>query len=238
MIYYRTLIQEETGFLTDLIAAYQLSNGNDSYAGLNGVATRVVFNSVNAVNGNAGQFDSLVSAGIIIPDNDIFSFTNGTTDIPYSIKCNIFLRTTPNIHAIFWKGDGTISPAREYYFYIDSLNRVRIVHCSKSATGVKIDAFTTTTLAINTPYNIVLTCSGNGLSSGFKIYVNGVSQPMGSSNAGTYTTMNNTNVTPSIGSNNNRALNFRGTIDELYIFKKELSQTEVTTLQTQYYPNF
>lgn len=235
MSYYRTLIQNT--IVPDLIAAYQLSDGTDSYAGLNGTAINVVFNSVNAVNGNAGQFDSLVSPGIIIPDNNIFSFTNGTTDIPYSIKCNIFLRTINTLSAIFWKGDGTVSPTREYYFYIDNTNRVRIIHCSKSGTGVKIDAFTTTTLARNTPYNIVLTYNGNGSSSGFEIYVNGVSQPMGSANVGTYTTMNNTGVPPSIGSNNNRVLNFRGTIDELYIFKKELSQAEVTTLQTNFYPN-
>jgi hypothetical protein len=31
---------------------------------------------------------------------------------------------------------------------------------------------------------------------------------------------------------------FVGTIDELYIFNGALTQAQVTTLQTQYYPNF
>lgn len=235
-LYYTHLIQ--SSFASDLIAAYPLSNANDAHAGLNGVATGVVFDSTNAVNGNAGQFTLASNSRVLLPDNNLFSFTNGTNDLPYSMKCNIYLRTIGVLNPILWKGNGSANPSSEYYFFVDATNRIRIAHCDKTTINWRIEAFTSTTLALNTPYNIVLTYNGNGSWTGWKVYVNGVSQTMTNASVGTYTTMNNTTFQPAIGNASGVVIPFRGMIDEFYIFKKELSLAEVTTLQTNFYPNF
>lgn len=94
------------------------------------------------------------------------------------------------------------------------------------------------TVSSSTQYNIVATYDGSGSWTGIKLYINGTLQSLTALNNGTpYTSMGNTTVQQTIGNAANAAAPFRGTIDECYIFNKELSQSEITTLQTNYYPN-
>lgn len=90
-----------------------------------------------------------------------------------------------------------------------------------------------------TPYNVVATYDGSGVWTGIKIYVNGVSQSLTAVSNGTgYTSMGNTTVTPIIGNRSGGNSPFVGTIDELYIFNAKLTPAQITTLQSNYYPNF
>jgi hypothetical protein len=94
------------------------------------------------------------------------------------------------------------------------------------------------TVSANTQYNVVCTYDGSGSWTGIKLYINGTLQSLTALNNGTpYTSMGNTTTQQIIGNASNFGSPFRGTIDELYIFNKALNQSEITTLQTNYYPN-
>lgn len=242
MSYYRTLIQQATSFVNLLVAAYKFeNNGNDSHTnGFNGtVGSAVTFSSTNAVDGLAGQFINNVNSRITIADNNAFSFNNGTIDSPFSIKANINIAVGGATNPIFSKWNGTNTNASEYLFFVRTTNRLALLLFNKTAGGVYIGAEVTTALSGTTPYNVVATYDGSGLWTGIKIYVNGVSQSLTAVNSGTgYTSMGNTTVTPTIGNSITNNNPFRGTIDELYVFNAELTPAQVTTLQTNYYPNF
>jgi len=237
MSYYRTLIQSTV--IPFLVSAYKLSDATDSYGGYNGTAgSAVVFNSTNAVDGNAGQFINSTNSRISIPDNNAFSFTTGTADTPFSIKANINISTLGATNMIFSKYSGALNNTSEYFFYVNTANKLALVLFDKNAGGVYIGASISGTLSVSTQYNVVCTYDGSGSWTGIKLYINGTLQSLTALNNGTpYTSMGNTITQQTIGNSSNFGSPFRGTIDELYIFNKALDQSEITTLQTNYYPN-
>lgn len=241
MSYYRTLIQQATTFVNLLVAAYKLSDGTDSYINAyNGtVGSVVVFSTTNAVDGSAGQFNNNVNSRITIADNDAFSFTDGTTDKPFSIKANINYNQLGAINPIFCRYSGSNNNTSEYLFYLRSNGKLALLLFNKASGGVYIGAETSAALVVNTAYNVVCTYSGSGSWTGIKLYVNGVSQTLSALNNGSgYTSMGNTSLLSQIA-NSSTVLNaYRGTIDELYVFNAELTPAQITTLQTNYYPNF
>ena len=225
----------------DLVAAYKLSDGTDSYINAyNGtVGSAVVFSATNAVDGSAGQFGNDLYSRITIADNNAFSFTDGTNDKPFSIKANIYITQTAIINTIFSRYTGSNNNTSEYIIYLRSTNKLAVLLFNKAAGGVYIGAEVTTPLSNNTPYNVIVTNNGSGLWTGIKIYLDGVSQTLAPLNNGSgYTSMGNTSLLSQIANTSTTNNPFRGTIDELYIFKSELNQVQVDILQTKYFPNF
>jgi len=225
----------------DLVAAYKLSDGTDSYiyAYHGTVGSAVIFSTTNAVDGTAGQFGDNVNSRITIADNDAFSFTNETNDKPFSIKANIYYTQLGAINPIFCRYSGSNNNTSEYLFYLRSNGKLAILCFNKASGGVYIGAETSTALTVNTAYNVVVTYSGSGAHTGFKLYVNGVSQTLAALNNGSgYTSMGNTSLLTQIANTSTTNYPFRGTIDELYIFKAELNQVQIDALQTKYFPNF
>jgi len=225
----------------DLVAAYKLSDGTDSYINAyNGtVGSAVIFSTTNAVDGSAGQFGNDVNSRITIADNDAFSFTDGTNDKLFSIKANIYYTQLGIINPIFCRYTGSNNNTSEYIFYIRSNGKLAMLLFNKTAGGVYIGVETSTALAINTAYNVVMTYNASGSHTGIKLYVNGVSQTLAPLNNGSgYTSMGNTSLLSQIANTSTTNNSFRGTIDELYIFKSELNQAQIDVLQTKYYPNF
>ncbi len=237
MSYYRTLIQST--LVPFLVSAYKLSDATDSYGGYNGTAgSYVVFNSTNAVDGNAGQFINSIDSRISIADNNAFSFTTGTADKPFSIKANINISTLGATNIIFGKYSGALNNTSEYLFYVTTANKLALILFDKNAGGVYIGASISGTVSSSTQYNIVATYDGSGSWTGIKLYINGTLQSLTALNNGTpYTSMGNTTTQQTIGNASSFGSPFRGTIDECYIFNKALSQSEITSLQTNYYPN-
>lgn len=241
--YYRSLIQSISTLKSALIAAYKFeSNGNDSYSTYNGtVGTSVTFSTTNAVDGIAGQFTRVTNSRITLPTtSNAFSFTNGTTDRPFSIKANIYLRSLNVTQTILGKYSGNANSTSEYFFYVRPTNQLAIVLCNRVVGTVTIGA-QTAVLSLNTAYNVVVTYDGSGTFNGFKIYINGVSQTLTSIGAGTgYIGMGITALNPVIGNIAQASATFAmsGMIDELYVFNSALTQAQVTTLQSIYYPNF
>ena len=225
----------------DLVAAYKLSDGTDSYINAyNGtVGSFVVFSTTNAVDGSAGQFGDNTNSRITIADNDAFSFTDGTNDKPFSIKANINYNQLGAINPIFCRYSGSNNNTSEYLFYLRSNGKLALLLFNKASGGVYIGAETSAALVVNTAYNVVCTYSGSGSWTGIKLYVNGVSQTLSALNNGSgYTSMGNTSLLSQIANISTANNPFRGTLDELYIFKSELNQTQIDVLQTKYFPNF
>ena len=225
----------------DLLAAYKLSDGTDSYINAyNGtVGSAVIFSTSNAVDGSAGQFGDNTNSRITIADNDAFSFTDGTNDKPFSIKVNIYYTQLGAINPIFSRYTGSNNNTSEYLFYLRSNGKLALLLFNKASGGVYIGAETSAALVVNTAYNVVCTYSGSGSWTGIKIYVNGVSQTLSALNNGSgYTSMGNTSLLSQIANISTVVNAYRGTLDELYIFKSELNQTQIDVLQTKYYPNF
>lgn len=241
--YYRSLIQSISALKSGLIAAYKFeSNGNDSYSTYNGtVGTSVTFSTTNAVDGLAGQFTRVINSRITLPTTgNAFSFTNGTTDRPFSIKANIYLRGLGVTQTILGKYSGSANNTSEYFFYVRPTNQLAIVCCNRLTGNVIIGA-QTAVLSLNTAYNVVVTYDASGTFGGFKIYINGVSQTLTNISSGTgYVGMGITALNPVIGNIAQASATFAmgGMIDELYVFNRVITQAEVTTLQSIYFPNF
>jgi hypothetical protein len=242
MSYYRSLIQTVTTFKNLLVAAYKFeNNGNDSHTnGFNGtVGSAVTFSSTNAVDGLAGQFISNTNSRITIADNNAFSFTNGTTDTPFSIKANITSTNSTTIQPIFSKYTGSNNNTSEYLLYTRSTTgRLSLLLFNKNAGGGFIGVETTSTVTNGLVTNIIVTYDGSGTVGGIQMYINGILQSVNNISSGSYVGMGNTTVTPIIGNRSGGNNPFIGTIDELYVFNAELTPEQVTTLQTNYYPNF
>lgn len=242
MSYYRTLIQQTTTFVNLLVAAYKFeNNGNDSHTnGFSGtVGSAVTFSSTNAVDGLAGQFISNTNSRITIADNDAFSFTNGTTDTAFSIKANITSINTTTIQPIFSKWNGSNNNTSEYLFYLRSpTGRLAVLLFNRNVGGGFIGVETTASVTNGLINNVIVTYDGSAVWTGIKMYINGVLQSVNNLSSGTYVGMGNTSVTPIIGNRSGGNNPFIGTTDELYVFNAELTPAQVTTLQTNYYPNF
>lgn len=208
-------------------AVEEISSRNGTYLslptlGVNGLIssdldTAVSFNGINNQ--------------VSIADDNIFSFTNGANDLPFTIEAWVKPTSLADVNPIFAKAlDGTVTTVNEYAINIGTDGSILAVIFS----GVGNDQHSWTTagpiqpIAINDVYHIVITYTGT-TSSG-KTYVNGVSLPVNYASAG-YTGMNNTNTQPAIGSQliNDLSFNkyFAGTIDEVAIYNYELSASNI-----------
>jgi hypothetical protein len=199
----------------------------------------LLFSSTNAVDGLAGQFISNTNSRIIINDDNAFSFTNGTTDLPFSIKANISTISTFLTQPIFSKWNGTNNNTSEYLLYCRApTGRLALLLLNKNAGGGFIGLETTVSVTNGLLNNVIVTYDGSATVAGVKMYVNGVLQTLNNFSSGSYVGMRNTTVTPIIGNRSSGNSPFVGTIDELYVFNAELNTTQVAALQSNYYPNF
>lgn len=239
-IFYYNIIT--SSFKNLLVAAYKFEgNGDDSYLnsynGTNGGS--VTFSSTNASSGLAGQFISNTNSRLTIADNSAFSFTNGVSDTPFSIKANITSLNSTTLQPIFSKYNGNNNNTSEYLFYTRaSTGRLAILLFNKNVGGGFIGAETTVTVTNGLVTNVIVTYDASAVWTGIKMYINGVSQTLTNISSGTYVGMGDTTVTPIIGNRSGGNNPFIGTIDELYIFNTNLNPTQISALQTNYYPNF
>ncbi len=233
-------IQPKSALNASLFAVYKFeNNGNDSLGVYNAtsIGSGVTFSNQNAVNGLAMQTTNSVNTRISLPINT-FSFTTGTVDKPFSIKANIYLRGLGTQQTILSKYNGNLNNTSEYFFFITNTNRLCLILMNRNTGYIGAQVSTGNAFLINTNYNVVVTYDGSGIWTGIKMYINGVSIALSSVNSGTYLSMKTTTLIPTIGNSVVQNNPFIGMIDELYIFNGALTQSQVTTLQTQYYPNF
>lgn len=222
-------------FLTNLVAYYPLnSNANDSINGYNGTQVGTPTFTSGKV-GNAINFGNDATPRYFdIADNSDFSFTNGTTDVPFSISlCVNFSAFSVTGNWFVNKRNNTdggdewqiIYYQNRLFFYKFQFNNRNIYQ----AVGTGLNPFN-----INTWYHICYTDNGSGLISGCKLYINGVLSNSIQESVGVYTRMNNGTQPIRIGQAGwdlSPNLKHKGLIDELAIWKnRELTATEVLEL--------
>jgi hypothetical protein len=230
-----------SNFLTNLVGYYPFnSNANDlSGKGHNGTPAGAPTYGTGKV-GNAINFgNDAVLRCVDIADNNDFSFTNGTTDVPFTISLWVNLTSFSSTGNWFINKTSALNDGNAEWQFIFFNNRVRFVKFQfNNSSIIQLIETPINPLSFNNWFHFVYTDNGSGSVGSGKIYRNGIlfteiNQNIG----GTYTRMpNGTNLTR-IGMNSwTPASNFkhRGLIDELAIWKnRELTATEVAELYTK-----
>ena len=227
--------------LNNLVGYYPFnSNANDlSGKGYNGTQVGTPTYGTGKV-GNAINFgNDAVFRYVDIADNNDFSFTNGTTDVPFTISLWVNLTATSVTGSWFINKTSALNDGNAEWQFVFFQNRVEFykIQFNNGAISQRI-ATNVNILPLNTWTHFVYTDNGSGSVGSGKMYRNGaldvnINQNVG----GTYTRMpNGTNLTR-IGVNSwapNLSLKHKGLIDELAIWKnRELTATEVAELYTK-----
>ena len=227
-------------FLTNLVAYYPLnSNANDVVNGYNGsqvgsptYTSGKVSNAINFGNDTTNRYFD-------IADKNDFSFTNGTTDVPFTISLWVNCSGLGAIGNWFINKRGGTSGTDEWQFIFYG-NRVEFAKFQFNNNAIAQQIATPTgVLPLNTWTHFTYTDNGSGAVGSGKMYRNGVLNTNINQNVGgTYTRMNNSNSIVKVGINawspSTHRLKHRGLIDELAIWKnRELTATEVLELYTK-----
>lgn len=214
-------------FLDGLVAYYPLNSNANDFSGKGHNGTLV--NSPTFVPGKIGNGLQITAQNqvVTIPDNTDFSFTDGTSDLPFTISAWLYtIAYSSNSNRFISKREGNSSSEWLATFNGSVLNI--ILHSQNSGINVKYISCANTT-SLNTWNHFVITFDGtNG-----KIYINGVLQATTNTISGTYTNMMSTTAVTRIGSNNSTSANTAqfGITDEVAIWKnRELTATEVLEL--------
>jgi hypothetical protein len=235
--YYGSL-QSASPLLADLVAWYDFNNNvldatpnayNGTEVGSPSYVTGIIGNAINFQNDATLRY-------VTVPDNDDFSFTNGVTDLPFSISFfaqNLAISSIGNWY--FSKRGAGIGQAEYQIFWSASTNTLVVNLSSNGDINNRITCTSTVNpFGLSTWAHIVVTYSGSGLASGLKIYVNGVDVTSTTSTVGTYVGMINTTAIIGIGQalfSLINSLKHRGYMDLLGVWKnRELTLAEVNQL--------
>lgn len=215
--------------LTNLYAVYKAeNNANDSLGAYNGTAQGGLTYSTGK-SGDAFTFNG-TNAYVSLPDNS-FNFTGD-----FSVSGWINQSTTPSYHMIMGNQNSTGGASGYSGWLVWVWNNKLTFDIYDNTTGAGSGRWqTTSTLATNTWIHFAVTKKPNQAA---KIYLNGTINGQliyGSDTA-------NVSYLPTtysvIGANKYSSLDgyFNGLIDELSVFNKELTSTEITELYNNFYP--
>lgn len=228
------IISSSGGFIpsnlnNDLIALYKAeSNANDSLSTYNGTALGGLTYGVGKV-GTAFQFNG-TNSYILLPTGSM-RFTN-------SFSVSMWTYATANqtgnkglFSDYYWPGD------LGYIIYMNTSNKVATYFLGN---GNTLNGFTSNSSLANNQWNhiVVLWDKPN---TQWKIYINGVldytytNANASSLNYGEYGNQR-TNIGAINSSPSGVADVFNGKIDEFGVWNRVLTTTEITELQTKYYP--
>ena len=169
---------------------------------------------------------------VLISDQDSFSFTNGSNDLPFSISAWVYVGdissddgpfiskanfTTGGNEWLFKHGNGKLQ-----FFLYDNIS-------SAAGDSIRTQA-PSATLSDATWHHVVATYSGNGSQTGIKVYTDGSQTTSTQSANGSYSRLRNTSTPVVIGAtqdlaNANRV--FEDRIADCVVFNKELTLAEV-----------
>ena len=228
------IVSSSGGFIpstlnNDLYAVYKAeSNANDSLTAYNGTAVGGLTYSTGQ-SGNAFNLNGS-NAYVGLPNNS-FNFTG---DFSISVWTN-FSGVTQDYQSVFSNAtyDGTYSYGYMLYHY-DS----QLIFQIRNNSGSVVLNYVPPSL-FNSWNNIVITRKS---STGTKMYINGT---LVASNSNTQNPNYAATMTPSIGAANygptysNQVFYYCSNntkVDEIGVWNKELTATEITDLQTKYYP--
>ena len=199
----------------NLIADYQFNNNLiDSVNGYDLSGLNFTFNNNNAVfNGASTQLfrsDSL----------DVFSFTDGVSDLPFKIETSIqFSNLSNNFQVFASKRDGGSTQCEWQLYYERALNQISIaIFANGGISDFIIKSFDIVPL-INTIYDIVVEYDASKNIDGLKIFINGV-EGTSETIVGVYDGMQKTDSRLLLGKFGfSSAFWFSGQMDYLKIYK-------------------
>ncbi len=198
-----------------VFAAYGMADGVDAKGGFNAtVGAAVTFST--GVNGNAANFNAAVNSVITIPDNNVFTFNDGTNDKPFSVKFNLKLNNLTDQWLVNKRGGSAATDEWQIIYYQN-----RLQFGLNSADGNRTLIIMSTALTAGVSYSLVFTYDGSKLHTGQDIYVNGTKATLqANANVGVYSGMPNSTTPVKIGVSGMDSTFGRvnGQIDELYFF--------------------
>ncbi len=215
-------------FTTDLVASYQFeSSANDFTGNHNATATGGSYLTAKV---NDGIDLSGVSEYVTIPDHNDFSFTDGVTDLPFSLAFWFKADAIGASKFILWKGDNGSN--REYRLFQNSTLGVKLQLITDSSNDISITRLASDFTA-GVWYHMVYTYDGSETKEGLKQYKDGVDVTTAQLENGTYTGMVNSALDVTIGSRTDtpNSNEFDGKFDEWKFYKNRvLTQTEITEM--------
>jgi len=224
--------------------AIPLTNNLVAYYNLNSDATDLInanngtligspsFNS--GVQGNSIDFMNDTTLRYFTnTDSDNFSFTNGITDIPFSISFWVYPYVIggSQFHVITTKRGLSSGDNAEYQILIGTSGEVQVQLFSTSSANYLISQ--KGTVLANQWSHVAVTYDGLGIASGLKIYLNSIGSGLPNT-AGTYVKMINTPYKNYFGIASQTITQDRklkGKLDEFAVWKNRvLTQAEVNKL--------
>lgn len=236
---YRCLVA--SGYKDKIVSHWNLNDNTaetrviDSVGGINGTATAATSTLSNA--GAPGLtdgrcFDFNGTYAVEIDDNAKHSFGDGTNDEPFSLSAFVYVTATAGIQTIMSKYD--TSNKREWFFDINADEKLDFVLYDESATAwarrLSSNALTAGWHWVQGTYD---GGGGSSAASGMKLYVDGALVSSAASYSNTYTAMENLTANAVIGaqySAGTLTYYWQDKVDNVAIFKKELTGAEITAI--------
>jgi hypothetical protein len=224
-------------YTDNLVASYSFDTDFSDYTGNNDLSANgnVVAGVTGGVVDDCAEFDG-TSDYALAADSDDFSFTDGATDLPFSISLWANFDTYTQTKAYFLSKRFTSSTELEYQIGFSGA-AIQFILFNQNSTSAFLGTstpFTPTTGGL-TWQHFTFTYDGSGTIAGMKVYADSVIQTSTDSSVGTYVGMSNTVSPINIGSQswNPNTGEFDGKMDEYHIWKnRELTQAEVTDIYT------
>jgi hypothetical protein len=214
-------------------------NGNTGYLQF-GASGNTSTSSMRVI-GKIGQglkFDGVDDA-VVIPDSNTFTFSDGSNDKPFSLSLWVNYQgwntsdSNPFV-ALINKANSYIPFYFEWDFAIGTNGKVGF-QLDDTSTSNKIRVDSVETVPKNKWTHLIATYNGSGLTSGMKIYINGVLATLTPTTGGTYVTMRN-NISPvTIGQElYSGTVTYRGRtvgkMDDIRVYSRALSASEIKQL--------
>ncbi len=173
--------------------------------------------------GSALEFDG-DDDYVSIADDDIFTFNNGTDDTPFSISAWVYMEDSYQFDIVS-KGDWNNN--HEYSFQTAYGNLIfSLIEDSSNYLGRIYNGGMAG--YENTWIHVVGTYDGSETLNGLDLYIDGVEVDNANYEGGSYSGMQNLNADVEIGGYSGR--NPNGSIDEVMIFNRSLSEEEIKAL--------
>jgi Concanavalin A-like lectin/glucanases superfamily len=211
-------------------------NANDTSGnGMNGTlygSPSLVTPVNNALNLGANKY-------MVVADNDLLSFTNGSTDIPFSLSIRLKLDSIVangfamlickrDSSSLYQYAEWQLSYSWGVYGNVGvGFTLIDKVHAAT------INVVTNEQLSFGTVYNLVVTYNGNGQNTGLEIYIDKVNKT-NRGGSGSYTRTVNTvsNVTVGKAGWDNIGT-FNGFVDSIRLYNRILTTAEITALYNE-----
>jgi hypothetical protein len=212
---------------TGIYAVYKAeNNANDSLGLRNGTPYGGLTYSTGK-SGNAFTFNG-TSAEVALSDN--FRFTGGEFSVSFWVYPTDVTNAQGVVTNFYQTNFFTIYWGWLIWLYN---GKITFSRCNGTTTPYSLDS---NTLSINTWYHVTFTRSNSNNRT--RCYING---SLVSSDTDTHTISYDTAHYPRIGSRNSYGttdlfMKSGSKIDEVYFHNREITQAEVTELQTKYYP--